>query len=88
MAAKTIKGLVIVESPAKAKKIGGYLGKDYIVMASMGHVRDLPEGASQIPAELKKEPWATLGVNVDREFEPLYVVPQEKKKLMVALVSP
>ncbi len=85
VAAKTIKGLVIVESPAKAKKIGGYLGKDYIVMASMGHVRDLPEGASEIPAELKKETWATLGVNVDREFEPLYVVPKEKKKLIKEL---
>ena len=55
MAKKTIKGLVIVESPAKAKKIGGYLGKDYIVMASMGHVRDLPEKAADIPPKIKKE---------------------------------
>ncbi len=85
MAKKSIKGLVIVESPAKAKKIGGYLGRDYTVMASMGHVRDLPEGAADIPAELKKEPWATLGVNVDREFEPLYIVPKEKKKLIKEL---
>ncbi len=76
---------MIVESPAKAKKIGGYLGKDYTVMASMGHVRDLPEGAAEIPAELKKEPWATLGVNVDSDFQPLYIVPKEKKKLIKEL---
>lgn len=85
MAKKRIKGLVIVESPAKAKKIGGYLGKDYIVMASMGHVRDLPERAAEIPPDLKKEPWAALGVNVDRDFEPLYVVPKDKKKLIKEL---
>lgn len=85
MAKKSIKGLVIVESPAKARKIGGYLGKDYIVMASLGHVRDLPEGAAEIPAELKKQPWATLGVNVDDDFKPLYVVPKEKKKLLKEL---
>jgi len=85
VAKKTIKGLVIVESPAKARKIGGYLGKDYIVMASMGHVRDLPDSAADIPAELKKEAWAKLGVNVERGFEPLYIVHKEKKKLIKEL---
>jgi DNA topoisomerase-1 len=86
VAKKSIKGLVIVESPAKAKKIGGYLGKDYIVMASMGHVRDLPERAADIdPKEKKEKPWAKLGVDVDRDFEAYYVVPKEKKKLVKEL---
>ena len=76
------KGLVIVESPAKARKIAGFLGNDYIVRASMGHVRDLPASASEIPAAVKKESWSTLGVNVDSEFEPLYIVPKEKKKIV------
>ncbi|HCP13500.1 MAG TPA: hypothetical protein DIT89_14300, partial [Planctomycetaceae bacterium] len=67
------KALVIVESPAKAKKIAGFLGDDYIVRASMGHIRDLPSSASEIPANLKKESWATLGVNVNEDFDPLYV---------------
>lgn len=82
MAKKKVRGLVIVESPAKARKISGYLGSDYTVLASMGHVRDLPAKASQIPAAVKKEPWATLGVNVDSEFEPLYVIPEEKRKVV------
>ncbi len=73
------KSLVIVESPTKAKTITKFLGKDYIVRASMGHVRDLPENASEVPAKLKKEPWARLGVNVDSNFEPIYVVPKNKK---------
>jgi DNA topoisomerase I len=85
VAGKSKKGLVIVESPAKAKKIGGFLGSDYDVMASMGHVRDLPEDASQIPEEIKKEPWARLGVNVSDDFSPLYVVPPAKKKLIKEL---
>ena len=86
MAAKSIKGLVIVESPAKAKKIGDYLGKDYIVKASMGHVRDLPNSAEDFPAELKKEPWVKKwAVNVDRDFEPLYIVPKERKKVVKEL---
>ena len=85
LAAKKKKGLVIVESPAKAKKISGYLGNSYTVMASMGHVRDLPAKAAEIPANLKKEPWSNLGVNVDSEFEPLYVIPGEKKKLVKEL---
>ncbi len=85
MAGKSIKGLVIVESPAKAKKIGGFLGSEYRVMASMGHVRDLPESASEIPEDLKKEAWAKLGVNVEQNFEPLYIVPKERKKLVKEL---
>ncbi len=79
------KALVIVESPAKAKKIGQFLGKDYVVRASVGHVRDLPAKAAQIPAAVKKESWATLGVNVEKDFEPLYVIPPEKKKLIKEL---
>ncbi|MFG0333782.1 MAG: toprim domain-containing protein, partial [Maioricimonas sp. JB049] len=59
VAQKRKKGLVIVESPAKAKKIGGFLGKDYDVRASMGHVRDLPASAKEVPASIKKEPWST-----------------------------
>lgn len=76
------KGLVIVESPAKARKIGSFLGKDYEVRASMGHVRDLPAKAAEVPAEVKKQPWSTLGVNVAADFEPLYIVPPEKKKIV------
>ena len=83
--ASSKRRLVIVESPAKAKKIGSYLGSGYRVMASVGHIRDLPGKAAEIPAEVKKEPWATLGVNVDRDFEPLYVVPAEKKKTVMEL---
>ena len=79
------KGLVIVESPAKARKIGGFLGSDYEVRASMGHVRDLPAKAAEVPAEVKKEPWSTLGVNVSADFEPLYIVPPEKKKVVKEL---
>jgi DNA topoisomerase-1 len=85
VAKKKTKGLVIVESPAKAKKISSYLGADYIVMASMGHVRDLPINASEIPVEIKKEPWAQLGVNVDAGFKPCYVVPSKKKKVIQEL---
>ncbi len=74
------KALVIVESPAKGRKISGYLGKDYKVMASYGHVRDLPNGAAEIPKAVKKEPWSRIGINVDSEFEPLYIIPKGKKK--------
>ncbi|WP_442481758.1 type I DNA topoisomerase [Aeoliella sp. SH292] len=72
--------LVIVESPAKAKTIGKYLGPGFTVEASIGHVRDLPQGAKQVPAKYKGEPWANLGVNVDKDFEPIYVVPPGKSK--------
>ncbi len=87
MAVKKNKGLVVVESPAKARKIGGYLGHEYTVMASMGHVRDLPANASEIPEEIKKQKksWASLGVNVEHDFEPLYVVPKDKRKIVAQL---
>ena len=71
--------LVIVESPAKARTIEKYLGEGFRVEASVGHIRDLPENAEQIPASKKKEKWARLGVNVEKKFQPLYVVPPEKK---------
>ncbi|SDQ60127.1 type I DNA topoisomerase [Thermostaphylospora chromogena] len=71
--------LVIVESPAKAKTIAGYLGRGYIVESSIGHIRDLPERADDIPERYKGQPWARLGVNVDHDFEPLYIVNPDKK---------
>ncbi len=73
------RALVIVESPTKAKKIAGYLGSSYIVESSYGHIRDLPNGAAEVPAKYKGESWARLGVDVDHGFEPLYVVAAEKK---------
>ncbi len=82
MAASTGKKLVIVESPAKAKTIAGYLGKDYVVESSIGHIRDLPNNASEIPAKFKGEAWARLGVDVDHDFQPLYVVDARKKKVV------
>ncbi len=71
--------LVIVESPAKARTIEGYLGKGYVVESSIGHIRDLPQTAADIPAKIKGEPWARLGVNVDDGFTPVYVVSRDKK---------
>ena len=71
--------LVIVESPAKARTIGKFLGDAYAVEASVGHIRDLPRNASEIPPAKKKEKWARLGVNVEDDFTPLYVVPKDKK---------
>ena len=65
MPAANGKKLVIVESPAKAKTIAGYLGGDYVVESSIGHIRDLPHSAAEVPAAAKQEPWARLGVNVD-----------------------
>ncbi|OUS95606.1 type I DNA topoisomerase [Rhodococcus sp. NCIMB 12038] len=79
--------LVIVESPTKARKIAPYLGKNYVVEASVGHIRDLPRGAADVPAKYKGEPWARLGVNVDQDFEPLYVVSPEKKSKVTELKS-
>ena len=70
--------LVIVESPAKARKISGYLGDDYMVESSIGHIRDLPQNASQVPAAYKGEKWASLGIDVDNGFKPLYIVSPEK----------
>ena len=77
--------LVIVESPTKARTIRNYLPASYRVEASMGHVRDLPQSAADIPASVKGEKWAQLGVNVDSNFEPLYIVPQDKKKIVKEL---
>src|SRR3954469_2578092 len=79
------KRLVIVESPAKARTIKGFLGPDFDVESSIGHIRDLPERAADVPAEYKKEKWARLGVNVENDFEPLYVVDTEKKKRVADL---
>jgi DNA topoisomerase-1 len=79
------KRLVIVESPAKARTIKGFLGPEFDVESSIGHIRDLPERAADVPAEYKKEPWARLGVNVENDFEPLYVVDAEKKKRVADL---
>jgi DNA topoisomerase-1 len=74
--------LVIVESPAKAKTIAGYLGKEFVVESSIGHVRDLPHNAAEIPAKYKAESWSRLGVDVDNGFQPLYVVDSRKKKVV------
>ncbi|HYW09651.1 MAG TPA: type I DNA topoisomerase, partial [Longimicrobium sp.] len=82
MAGKQLRRLVVVESPTKAKTIRGYLPAGYQVAASMGHVRDLPESAAEIPPSVKGKDWARLGVDVEHDFEPLYVVPAAKKKVV------
>ena len=74
------KNLVIVESPAKAKTISKFLGKDFRVEASIGHIRDLPSNAQEVPEKFKKEKWARLGVDTAHDFKPLYIVPDAKKK--------
>ncbi len=74
------KALVIVESPAKANTIARFLGEGYVVESSIGHIRDLPRNASDIPARYKEQSWARLGINVDNSFEPLYVVPPDKRR--------
>jgi DNA topoisomerase-1 len=83
------KPLIIVESPAKARTISGFLGSGYVVESSIGHIRDLPRNAAEVPASHREKPWAKLGVNVEQDFEPLYIVPREKKdqikKLKAAL---
>jgi DNA topoisomerase I len=79
-AANGARRLVIVESPAKARTIAGYLGKGYVVESSIGHIRDMPGSAADIPERLRKEPWARLGVNIDADFEPLYVVNADKRQ--------
>ena len=81
------KTLVIVESATKAKKIQKYLGDDFIVEASVGHIRDLPGRAADIPAKYKKEAWAKLGVNPEDGFTPIYVVSADKKKKVTDLKS-
>ena len=72
--------LVIVESPAKARTIAGYLGRGYVVESSIGHIRDMPDKAAEIPQKYRGEPWARLGVDVDHDFQALYVVPSDKKQ--------
>jgi DNA topoisomerase-1 len=83
----TGKSLVIVESPAKARTIARFLGPEYVVESSIGHVRDLPSKAAEIPAEAKKQPWARLGVDVDHDFQPLYIIPATKKPQVTKLKS-
>ncbi|MFT4648116.1 MAG: DNA topoisomerase-1 [Glaciecola sp.] len=73
------KTLVIVESPTKARTLKKYLGPDFIVESSVGHIRDLPANASEVPAKLKGEAWSRLGVNVEEDFQPLYIVRPDKK---------
>ena len=80
-----LRRLVIVESPAKAKTIEKYLGAGYVVDASVGHIRDLPKKAADIPEKYKKESWARLGVDVDHDFSPIYVVDANKKKKVAEL---
>jgi DNA topoisomerase I len=79
------KTLIIVESPAKAKTISKFLGRDYVVESSFGHIRDLPKNADEIPAKVKGEPWARLGINVEKDFEPLYIVSAEKRQQVAKL---
>ena len=79
--------LVVVESPAKARTISGYLGPGWVVEASLGHIRDLPAGAKQLPERFKKEPWAYLGVNVDADFDPVYIVNPDRSKHVSKLRS-
>ena len=77
------KKIVIVESPTKARTIGRFLPKDYSVVACIGHVRDLPQSSSEIPAKYKEMPWArSLGIDVEHDFRPLYVVPKGKQKIL------
>src|SRR6476660_2281770 len=83
--AKSGVPLVIVESPAKARTLSRFLGNKYRVEASYGHIRDLPESAAEVPAEIKKKPWGRLGVETDGDFTPYYVVPADKKKNVTAL---
>ncbi|WP_280501059.1 type I DNA topoisomerase, partial [Nocardia farcinica] len=84
---RPLRRLVIVESPTKARKIAPYLGRNYTVEASVGHIRDLPRGAADVPAKYKGQPWARLGVDVDNDFEPIYVVSPEKKSKVAELKS-
>src|SRR6266545_1476078 len=79
------KPLVIVESPAKAKTLGRFLGAKYRVEASYGHIRDLPESAAEVPKEIKEKEWGRLGVDVDSDFKPYYVVPSDKRKQVAHL---
>ncbi|WP_246116100.1 type I DNA topoisomerase [Trebonia kvetii] len=77
----------MVESPAKARTIAGYLGKGYVVESSIGHIRDMPDKAAEIPEKYRAQPWARLGVDVDNDFQALYVVPSDKKQQVSKLKS-
>ena len=79
------RALVVVESVAKATRIQGMLGPDYIVRPSIGHIRDLPQSAAEIPASVKGEKWARLGINVHDHFKPVYVVSSDRKKIVAEL---
>ena len=83
--AKSGVPLVIVESPAKARTLSRFLGSKYRVEASYGHIRDLPDSAAEVPAEIKGKPWGRMGVDTDGDFTPYYVVPADKKKNVTAL---
>ena len=80
-----MKSLVIVESPTKTKTLKKFLPNGYVIDSSMGHIRDLPASAKEIPSKYKKEEWSNLGVDVDEDFEPLYVIPSSKKKVVKKL---
>ena len=82
-----MSALVIVESPAKAKKIAEYLGDDFVVESSIGHIRDLPRNAADVPAAYKAEKWSRMGIDVDNDFKPLYVVSPDKKDQIKKLKS-
>src|SRR2546423_14471851 len=82
-----LKPLIIVESPAKAKTLGRFLGAKYRVEPSYGPIRDLPESAAEVPKEIKEKEWGRLGVDVENEFTPYYVVPNDKKKQVAHLKS-
>ncbi len=84
-ATSTGRRLVIVESPAKARKIASFLGSGFVVESSRGHIRDLPRGAAEVPAKYKGTSWARLGVDVDNDFEPLYLVTPDKKATVTEL---
>jgi DNA topoisomerase-1 len=77
--------LVIVESPAKARKIASYLGRNFVVESSRGHIRDLPRKAAEVPAKYKGEPWASLAINVDNGFEPIYIITPDKRSTVAEL---
>ncbi len=77
--------LVIVESPTKARTLKRFLGDEFVVESSIGHVRDLPANASEVPEAYKKKKWARLGVDIENDFKPLYVVHPDKKKKIAEL---
>lgn len=79
------KSLVIVESPTKARTIRKFLPDDFVVRSSMGHIRDLPQSADEVPAKVREKSWSQLGVDVEHDFDPVYVVPKQKRKVVKEL---